>query len=81
MRFTASSIGATERLAVSNGLCDRVDIVVALADGKQSVLRIGSAITESGMLNSIAGLGKALLPLVGNARRSVGDVGDMIALG
>jgi hypothetical protein len=59
---------------------DRVDITINVADGTESVLQIGSAATESRMLNAIVGLGE-VLPTGGNARRNVGDVGDMFALG
>lgn len=67
-------------LSTQDGLVDRVDIEVTLADGTQSVVQIGSAVSETEMLKSIVGLGK-VLPKHGNARRNTGDLGDMFALG
>jgi hypothetical protein len=63
----------------SNGSCGRVDIVVTLAGGAQSVVRIGTAATESAMLDSIVGL-CYVLPTTGNARKQSGDQGEMHAL-
>jgi hypothetical protein len=66
---------------LSYGLCTRIEIVVTLADKTTSVVRIGSAIDESEMLNAIVELGMEL-PTTGNARAGdTGDVGDMFALG
>jgi hypothetical protein len=65
----------------TNSWCeDGVDIIVTLADGTKSVVKVGSAASESEMLNAIAGLG-TVLPAVGNARGGAGDMGDMYALG
>jgi hypothetical protein len=64
----------------SDGLVDGVNIVLTLPDQTTSVVRIGSAATETQMLALIVGFGK-VLPKKGNARRNVGDVGDMYALG
>jgi hypothetical protein len=60
-------------------LYNRVDIVITLADGTESLVQIGSAAEEKGMLNDIVGLGRALPR--SNARQGVGDVGGMVALG
>jgi hypothetical protein len=65
---------------LSEGVYHGVDIVITLADGTESLVQIGSAATEKGMLNAIVDLGK-VLPTTGNARRGVGDVGHMHALG
>jgi hypothetical protein len=64
----------------SEGSCDRVDIVVTLADGTESVVRIGTALDESEMLGAIVGLCH-VLPAIGNARKQSGDQGEMHALG
>jgi hypothetical protein len=65
---------------LSDGSCTHVEIVVTLDNGETSVVRIGSAKDESAMLEAIVGLGREL-PSGGNTRKTVGDVGDMFALG
>jgi hypothetical protein len=57
-----------------------VDIEVTLADGTKSVVEIGSAASEIGMLEELVSLGK-VLPTRGNARPHAKDVGDMFGLG
>jgi hypothetical protein len=65
---------------LSNGVIDRVEIVVTLENGATSVVEIGSAAKEDELLKSVVSLGE-VLPKTGNARHGVGDVGEMFALG
>jgi hypothetical protein len=66
----------------SKDWCDEkvVKIVVTLPDGTESVVKIGSAKKETGMLEGLRKLAMEL-PKRGNARREKGDRGEMFALG
>jgi hypothetical protein len=56
------------------------ELEVSLKSGEISVVRISSASNELDVLDAIVELGESL-PLNGNCRREVGDLGDMYALG